>query len=105
MKYAMPTDDGKTVGGVFGRAASFAIYDDADSSLLVVPNEGATSEHGAGTGAAAFLVQRGVAVVLAPEIGPKAASALEASGMRVEPARRGAGLVETAHSTSGSARS
>jgi len=55
MKYGLPTDDGKTVGKVFGRAKSFAIYDDADSSLAIVANTGASAEHGAGTGSAAFL--------------------------------------------------
>jgi predicted Fe-Mo cluster-binding NifX family protein len=101
MKYGLPTDDGKTVGGVFGRARSFAIYDDADSSLIVVPNEGIGAEHGAGTGAAAFLVQRGVGVVLAPEVGPKAASALAASGVRVEKVDQGTVLEDAAKKAAG----
>jgi len=50
MKYALPTDDGRTVGKVFGRAKSFAFYNDADSSYVIVANEGAKAEHGAGTG-------------------------------------------------------
>ncbi|NLJ46748.1 MAG: dinitrogenase iron-molybdenum cofactor biosynthesis protein, partial [Treponema sp.] len=52
MKTAIPTDDDRTVGKVFGRAKSFAIHDSEDGSLTVVPNEGAGAEHGAGTGAA-----------------------------------------------------
>ena len=92
MKYALPTDDGKTVSGVFGRAKSFAIYDHSDSSYVILPNEGANSEHGAGTGAAAFLAEKGVEVVIAPELGPKAAQALAAAGIRVERAAAGRGL-------------
>ena len=59
MRYALPTDDGKTVGKVFGRAKSFAIYDDADSSYVIVENESAGPEHGAGTGTSAFLAREG----------------------------------------------
>jgi len=100
MKYAIPTDDGKTVSGVFGRARNFAIYDDADSSLVVVANDGINAEHGAGTGAASFLVERGVGVVLAPEVGPKAASALAAACVRIERAAAGASVEETAKKAS-----
>jgi predicted Fe-Mo cluster-binding NifX family protein len=100
MKYAIPTDDGKTVSGVFGRAKSFAIYDDSDSTLAVVENGGANSEHGAGTGAASFLVERGVGVVLAPEVGPKAASALAAADVRIERIAAGASVEETAKKAS-----
>lgn len=83
MKYALPTDDGKTVGKVFGRAKNFAIYDDADSSLTIVANAGTSAEHGAGTGSAAFLEEKGVGVVIAPEVGPKAEAALRAGGIRI----------------------
>jgi predicted Fe-Mo cluster-binding NifX family protein len=89
MKYGIPTDDGKTVSSVFGRAKSFAIYDDTDSSLAVLANGGANSEHGAGTGAAAFLAEKGVGVVMAPEVGPKAETALKAGGIRIEYADEG----------------
>lgn len=84
MKYGLPTDDGKTVGKVFGRAKSFAIYDDADSSLSIVANTGASAEHGAGTGSAAFLAEKGVGIVIAPEVGPKAEAALKAGGVGIE---------------------
>ncbi len=83
MKYAIPTDDGKTVGSVFGRAINFALYDHEDGSYAILANEGANSEHGAGTGAAAFLAERGVGTVIAPEIGPKAAAALAAAGIAI----------------------
>ncbi|HUX37000.1 MAG TPA: NifB/NifX family molybdenum-iron cluster-binding protein [Rectinemataceae bacterium] len=92
MKYAIPTDDNATVGKVFGRAKSFAIYDSSDSSRGILTNEGEGAEHGAGTGAAAFLAKNGVAVILSPEIGPKAADALKAVGIRIESAQAGIAL-------------
>ncbi len=92
MKIAMPTDDGKTVGNVFGRAKSFAIYDSEDKSLVVVPNEGVNAEHGAGTGAASFLAEKGVAGVAAPELGPKAAAALASARITYKPAAAGTEL-------------
>lgn len=92
MKYAIPTDDGITVSAVFGRAASFAIYDSTDAAPAIIANEGAASEHGAGTGAAAFLVERGVQTLLAPEVGPKAMEALKAAGIRIQAAPAGAEL-------------
>lgn len=92
MKYALPTDDGKTVGKVFGRAKSFALYNDADSSYVIAANEGVNAEHGAGTGAVAFLVEKGVGVIIAPEVGPKAAAALFAAGIRIETIEAGRAL-------------
>ena len=89
MKYGIPTDDGRTVSAVFGRARSFAIYDEGMPGFSIVENEGANSEHGAGTGAAAFLAEKGVGIVLAPEIGPKAAEALKAGGIETRSAMAG----------------
>lgn len=94
MKYALPTDDGKTVGKVFGRAKSFALYDDADSSYVIAANDGVNAEHGAGTGAAAFLLEKGIGVLIAPEVGPKAAAALNAAGIRIKPTEAGKNLGE-----------
>lgn len=92
MKYGIPTDDGKKVSAVFGRAKSFAIYDDATRELAIMENEGANSEHGAGTGAAAFLVEKGVRIVLAPEVGPKASAALKTAGIEIQDAYAGMGI-------------
>ncbi len=92
MKYALPTDDGKTVGKVFGRSASFAIFDQADSSLVIHQNDGINAEHGAGTGAASFLADKGVNVVLAPEVGPKAAAGLTSAGIKISIAVAGTAL-------------
>lgn len=94
MKYALPTDDGKTVGKVFGRAMNFAIYDDMDSSLTIVENAGTSAEHGAGTGSAAFLAEKGVGAVFAPEVGPKAEAALQAAAIRIERADGGMELAK-----------
>lgn len=94
MKYALPTDDGKTVGKVFGRAARFALYDDSDSSFAILANDGIGAEHGAGTGAAAFLADKGVGMVIAPEIGPKADQALKSAGILTAVAAAGTELGE-----------
>ncbi|MFH2114108.1 MAG: NifB/NifX family molybdenum-iron cluster-binding protein [Spirochaetota bacterium] len=92
MKYALPTDDGSTVGSAFGRAASFAIYNTNDSSMTILKNEGTAAEHGAGTGAVAFLADKAINAVIAPEIGPKTANALRIAGIRVETAVAGTPL-------------
>ena len=81
MKYAVPTDDGMTVGKTFGRARKFAIYNEGVATPSIFDNEGASAEHGAGTGAVAFLAEKGVTRVFAPELGPKAADALKRAGM------------------------
>jgi predicted Fe-Mo cluster-binding NifX family protein len=94
MKYALPTDDGTTVGQTFGRAKSFAIHETTRPGFLIVPNEGANAEHGAGTGAIAFLAEKGVTLVLAPELGPKAATALKGAGMLYEATTSGLSLEE-----------
>lgn len=92
MKYALPTDDGTTVGKTFGRARSFAIHDEAKPGFSVFDNEGAQAEHGAGTGAVAFLAEKGVTTVLAPELGPKAAEALNLAGIAYIPTAAGQNL-------------
>jgi predicted Fe-Mo cluster-binding NifX family protein len=94
MKYAIPTDDGNTVAKVFGRARSFAIGEGGEYEI--VENAGSFSEHGAGTGAVAFLRERGVRLIASSEIGPKAAQALSAAGMRTLPAAAGAALSDIA---------
>jgi predicted Fe-Mo cluster-binding NifX family protein len=92
MKYALPTDDGSTVGPAFGRAASFAIFNTNDSSMTILRNAGTSVEHGAGTGAVAFLADKAVNAVIAPEIGPKAAEALRIAGIRVVTSPAGTSL-------------
>ncbi len=98
MKYAIPTDDGSTVSPVFGRAQRFALFGD-DGMMSIVDNAGANSEHGAGTGAAAFLAERGVGAVMTPEVGPKAADALKTAGISVKPVRAGGALTDVVSAT------
>lgn len=95
MKIGIPTDDGKTVGRVFGRAKSFAVYDSEQKSLSILPNEGMNAEHGAGTGAASFLANLGVKAVAAPEVGPKAAAALNSAGIQIKMAEAGKEIAKT----------
>lgn len=92
MKYAIPTDDGKTVSSVFGRAKSFAIHDDQAPGWAILDNGGTNAEHGAGTGSASFLVEQGVGAIIALELGPKAAGALQAAGVRYVPTKAGISL-------------
>lgn len=94
MKYGIPTDDGATVAKVFGRARKFAVCDEGGQPFKLFENEGAASEHGAGTGSAAFLAEKGVTVVIAPEVGPKATEALSVAGISIEIAKAGLGLDE-----------
>lgn len=94
MKLGIPTDDGKTVSGIFGRANSFAVYDTDTAELIVLANEGIGAEHGAGTGAASFLAEQGVSKVLAPELGPKALSALSSAGVAVARVEAGTKILE-----------
>jgi predicted Fe-Mo cluster-binding NifX family protein len=83
MTYAIPTDDGKTVGSAFGRALQFAVLSGEEGAYSLIENTGAASEHGAGIGAAVLLSERGVDCVLAPEIGPKAEAALKDAHIRI----------------------
>lgn len=92
MIHASPTDDGSTVCESFGRAPSFTLYDDATKTLRVIANTGAEAEHGAGTGAIALLAAAGVGSIEAPHLGPKAAGAAAAAGMRVEHVDAGTGF-------------
>lgn len=94
MKIAIPTDDGQKMSAVFGRAANFVIYDKETQKQETFKNEGLSAEHGAGTGAASFLSEQGVNLVIAPEVGPKAASALKSAGIAVKLAKASASIDE-----------
>ena len=94
MKIAIPTSDGTTVAPVFGRAEQFAILDIDTGTTTVFENEGMASEHGAGTGAASFLADKGVNVVWAPEVGPKAAAGLKAASIVIKTAPAGTPITD-----------
>jgi predicted Fe-Mo cluster-binding NifX family protein len=68
-----------TVDPRFGRAPFFIIVDPQSGEVLeTVPNNAAEAAHGAGTGAAALMRERGVDGVVAGRIGPKALEVLQA---------------------------
>jgi len=94
MKIAVPTSDGTTVASIFGRAEHFAVLDTDAGTTTVFKNEGMASEHGAGTGAASFLADKGVNVVWAPEVGPKAAAGLRAANIVIKAAPAGTPLTD-----------
>ncbi len=68
----------------FGRARYFHMQDIATGEASTIENsEGANAAHGAGTQAAQILARHGVQAVVTGHVGPKAWSALQASGIRV----------------------
>ncbi len=89
MKIAAPTFKGglsDEISEQFGRAESFTIVEVEDGeirSVEVVKNRAAEKLSGAGVSAAQFVVDEGVDVLLAGNIGPKAYSILRAAGIKV----------------------
>jgi len=68
----------------FGRAAGFVIVDPTDDTVAFVANAGAESlGQGAGIAAAEAMARADVGVVLTGSVGPKAAAALAAAGIKV----------------------
>ncbi|MBW2256681.1 MAG: dinitrogenase iron-molybdenum cofactor biosynthesis protein [Deltaproteobacteria bacterium] len=67
----------------FGRAEAFVLTDLDGLAPSRIPNPSGEAAHGAGTGAASTLAQHGVTDVVSGRFGPKAASALEALGIRM----------------------
>lgn len=61
----------------FGRAASFCVFDEATGETQFVVNESANASGGAGTNAAAKMVELGVTKVVSGDFGPKAKDMLE----------------------------
>ncbi|ACZ18632.1 NifB/NifX family molybdenum-iron cluster-binding protein [Thermanaerovibrio acidaminovorans] len=64
----------------FARAPWFLIFDPSGSFVQAM--DLAVGEHGAAAAAVGLLSAKGVSVVLAPRLGPNAASALKAANMR-----------------------
>jgi len=83
MKIAVPTDDRQTVAAVFGRAVEFAITESGAKGFTFIEGM-SNAERGAGTGAAAKLIDAGVEKVFVPHIGPKAEEVLVAAGIEFE---------------------
>ena len=77
----------------FGRCRNFVIVDsDSDSDtdkFEAFSNESVTASGGAGTQSAQFLANKGVGAVITGNVGPNAARALEAAGIKVYAAASG----------------
>ena len=67
----------------FGRCRSFIIVDPESDGFEVFSNEGVMASGGAGTQSAQFLADKGVDAVITGNVGPNAARALEAAGIKI----------------------
>ena len=90
MRIAIPTNRGgleDTVAPVFARAPAFLIVDvDENGNVTgskVIQNPAMSAGGGAGPLAVQTLINEGVEAVIAPQIGPNALGAIQASGIRL----------------------
>ncbi len=90
MRIAVPTNAGgldDTVAPVFGRAQTFTIVDVDEKGeakeVKVVQNPAVGAAGGAGPMAVQTLINEGVEAIVAPQLGPNAAMAAQAAGLRV----------------------
>jgi predicted Fe-Mo cluster-binding NifX family protein len=67
----------------FGRCQYFALVDPETMELELLENPGLASMGGAGVQAAQSVAQKGVTALITGNLGPNAASALSAAGIRV----------------------
>ena len=67
----------------FGRCQYFILVDPETLAFEAVGNEGLMASGGAGVQAAQLIAQRGATVLITGNLGPNAASALSASGIKV----------------------
>ncbi|MGB9629317.1 MAG: NifB/NifX family molybdenum-iron cluster-binding protein [Thermodesulfobacteriota bacterium] len=67
----------------FGRCQYFIFVDPETMEFEAFENEGLTASGGAGVQAAQFIVQKGAKALVTGNLGPNAASALSASGIKV----------------------
>lgn len=90
---AQGTDLDSAMDPRFGRCRNFVIVDsDSDSDtdkFEAFSNESVTASGGAGTQSAQFLANKGVGAVITGNVGPNAARALEAAGIKVYAAASG----------------
>lgn len=85
-----------TVDSRLGRAAYFGIYDDQTEEWQFLSNsQNLQAAQGAGIQAARHIIDADADVVLACNVGPKAMTALLASGIKVYKASAGISLQET----------
>ena len=89
---------GDTVSNVFGRAPTFTIVDAKDEKIItvrVLENPALSYKHGAGPIAIKMLIDDGVKVVLANELGVGASEILENHNISFIPAKPGTNVEET----------
>ena len=89
---------GDTVSNVFGRAPTFTIVDAEDENIIsvrVLENPTLSYKHGAGPIAIKMLIDDGVEVVLANELGVGASEILENHNIIFIPAKPGTNVEET----------
>jgi predicted Fe-Mo cluster-binding NifX family protein len=68
----------------FGRARGFFVIDTDDGTTSFIDNDAnVDAAHGAGTSAAKSVIDAGVQVVISGDVGPKAATVLEAGGVQI----------------------
>ncbi|NWG04259.1 MAG: NifB/NifX family molybdenum-iron cluster-binding protein [Syntrophaceae bacterium] len=67
----------------FGRCQYFIFVDPETMEFEACENEGLMASGGAGVQAAQFIVQKGAKALITGNLGPNAASALSASGIKV----------------------
>lgn len=61
----------------FGRAEYFAIFDEKGDFLKDIRNDTSSTAHGAGGQAVAMVASEGVTIVIGPQFGPNAESAMK----------------------------
>lgn len=103
LKIAVATDEKKglddVVSKVFGRAKTFTILDTEDkkiAAVTILENSAASYHHGAGPIAVKMLVDEGVQVVLANELGIGASDLLKQHNITVIPVKPGTTVQDAA---------
>ena len=87
MKIAVSASGGSLDAQVeprFGRAPYYVVVDSEDMKFELVFNPNTLDEQGVGPRTAELIANTGTQVVLTGRVGPNAARALEAAGIRVE---------------------
>jgi predicted Fe-Mo cluster-binding NifX family protein len=89
---------GDTVSNVFGRAKTFTVVETEEEEVInvsVLENPALSYSHGAGPIAIKMLIDDGVEVVLANELGVGASEILKQHNITYIPAKPGANVGET----------
>jgi len=101
LKIAVATNEknglGDIVSNVFGRAKTFTIVDAEDEKITgvtILENSAVSYHHGAGPIAVKMLVDEGVEVVLANELGIGASELLKQHNITITPVKPGTNVEE-----------